>query len=179
MNIFSFLRALLIVCLVGGFTSCSLFSPTYQSLTTHKYPPKPKDYPIPLFSPEPREKFQVIGRLILRGTDYSDDNTAKSTNKDDLIRDIQNKARRVGADAVVMIKSDWHVVQDTHYYPGSWSDFSPPSPPSAPPKNATKSEMADYRRSAGQCSPREYTPAYTRTKAKTTYTFEAQMIVYK
>ena len=94
-------------CLAGCETVSST-SQFYRPLTTDVYPPKPKDYPIPILGGPPKRPFVVIGRLQFKaGHGYKY-----------MIDAIKYNARQNGADAVVMISEDSNTQQYNYTVPG-------------------------------------------------------------
>ena len=174
MELSSYFRALSITCFLSVLPGCNTLGPTskfYHPLTTQKYPPKPNDYPIPVFDHVPDKKFTVIGRLTFRKS-FNEDNAGWNfvDGEDYMTSAVKYNARRVGADAVVMIEHYWNTDHFTIALPGTWSGgIQPPS------KNTTQTN-ADRVRSA---SPLEYTPGGTRTGSNMTYFSDAQMIIFK
>ena len=93
------------------FTGCETVSSTkqfYRPLTSNVYPPKPKDYPIPVLGAAPNRKFVAIGRLSFsagHGYNY-------------MIRAIEFNARQAGGDAAIMVDSSSSAQQYTYQVPG-------------------------------------------------------------
>ena len=164
---------LLSTCLLCVFAGCNTLHSTskfYQPLTTEKYPPKPKDYPVPVFDRAPNKKFTVIGRFIFHKR-FTEDNAGWNfvDGEDYMNSAVKYNARRAGADAVLMIKHYWSNDHFTIALPGAWSGgIEPPS------KNSTQ-KNADRVRSA---LPLDYTSGGTRVGTRVTYFYDVQMIVF-
>lgn len=99
-----------LICIVM-LTGCETVSSTsqfYRPFTTETYPPKPKDHPIPILGAQPKRKFTVLGRLAFSaGNGYGY-----------MIRAIEYNARKVGADAAIMLDSNSSAEQYTYTVPG-------------------------------------------------------------
>jgi hypothetical protein len=105
------LRLLICFALLAALTSCETVSSTsqfYRPTTTQVYPPKPKDYPIPILGAAPKQKYEVVGRLSFsagRGYGY-------------MIKAIEYNARQAGADAAILVDSSSNAQQYTYTIPG-------------------------------------------------------------
>lgn len=80
---------------------------TVQSLTDVTYPPKPGGYQIDEWPSEPSRPYQKIARLIAT-TETSDEDTVREK--------LKEKARTLGADAVVIKKVDMFEHQGAIHY---------------------------------------------------------------
>lgn len=104
-------RSLAILAILSAVTACKTVSSTaefYRPLTTDVYPPKPKDYPIPILGAPPKKPFIVLGRLSFQsghGNKY-------------MMEAIRYNARKNGADAAVMIDESSHTKEYTYTVPG-------------------------------------------------------------
>lgn len=105
------LHIFLILPLFLTFTGCETVSSTkqfYRPLTTEIYPPKPKDYPVPILGAAPKKKYIAIGRLQFEaGHGYKY-----------MIRSIEYNTRQAGGDAAIMLNSGARTQQYTYYVPG-------------------------------------------------------------
>lgn len=90
---------LLIFAIAAGLSGCVSVSSTsqfYFPLTTDVYPPKAKDFPIPILGKAPDRPFKIIGRLTFRS------DLGWKFMRDSMIYN----ARANGADAVILKKAD-------------------------------------------------------------------------
>jgi len=105
------LRLLCSMALLNALTSCETMSATsqfYRPVTTQVFPPKPKDFPIPILGAAPKKKYEVIGRLSFSaGRDYGY-----------MIKAIEYNARQAGADAAILVDSSSTSHQYTYTVPG-------------------------------------------------------------
>lgn len=91
-RVYSTLTLLVLAVLFTGCVSVSSTSQFYFPVTTDVYPPKPKDYPVPILGKAPDKPYKVIGRLA-----FQSDMDWK------FMRDsILYNARSNGADAVIL-----------------------------------------------------------------------------
>jgi len=84
-------------------------SPVYRSYTLEQFSPKPASYVVPILLDRPNRKFEFIGRLsCVASQDSSDENDSDHSgipSRSELMRMAQDKARRVGADAILLVEN--------------------------------------------------------------------------
>jgi len=102
------LLALSLAIILSGCESVSSTSQFYRPSTARIFPPKPKDYSVPIFSKPPDRPYTVIGRLSF---------TANAS-YDFMIRAIQYNSRLHGGDAAIMLHEDTEQRPYNYYVPG-------------------------------------------------------------
>lgn len=80
----------------------------YRPLTTKIYPPKPKDFKVPILGAMPKQKHEIIGRLSFSATH----------GYDFMMKAIEYNARQSGADVAVLVDSSSSSNQYTYRVPG-------------------------------------------------------------
>lgn len=122
-NTISRLAALLLVLALAGCETVRSTAQFYRPYTTDIFPPKPKDFLVPILGVKPKRQHVVLGRLVFSaGQSHSF-----------MIRSIEYNARRVGADAAILLESKTTSEQYTYLMPGYVSYepvpvFGPPHP---------------------------------------------------
>ncbi|PAZ01413.1 MAG: hypothetical protein CAK90_00510 [Spartobacteria bacterium AMD-G4] len=102
------LTALSLALLLVGCESVSYTAQFYRPSTARVFPPKPKDYSVPIFSKPPDRPYTVIGRLSF---------TANAS-YDFMIRAIHYNTRLQGGDAAIMLHEDIEQRPYNYYVPG-------------------------------------------------------------
>lgn len=140
----------------------------YRPYTTRTYAPKSKDAPIPIFGKRPDRPYEAIGRLSFsKGGDY-----------DFMIEAIEHNARRVGADAAIMLQSKSQPFQYSYNVPGYTT-----SQPVTTNLYGYSTGALGYtsRRYAGSAT--SYVPVahqgYTAVQTVIRHSVDAEMIVFK
>ena len=102
------LTALSLALLLVGCESVSSTTQFYRPSTARVFPPKTKDYSVPIFSKPPDRPYTVIGRLSF---------TADAS-YDFMIRAIHYNTRLQGGDAAIMLHEDIEQRPYNYYVPG-------------------------------------------------------------
>jgi hypothetical protein len=164
------IHLLLLVCALALLPACvSGTSKYYYPETTRVYPPKPKDFPIPLLKEAPARAYTRIGHMKFSKK------TEDACGEDFMIRAVEYNARRVGADAVIVNESSVERKEITRREPPT---YSPPTPPD-PNHKPTRDEILADRRSKAGIPSSPYTPGSEYTVPVYTYTYYVDMIVFK
>ena len=151
MNQITRLGLLLFAILLAGCETVRSTAQFYRPFTTDTYPPKPKDFPVPVLGAKPNRKFVALGRLTFsagHGYGY-------------MIRAIEYNARRVGADAAIMLYSNSTAHQYNYTVPG-YTTYQPVTTYSTAQANANYygSGGYGYGSAYGSGTSTTYVPQY-------------------
>jgi hypothetical protein len=159
------LSALAALLLTGCVSATEKF---YRPYTTRTFAPKPEKHPIPIFGKPPDRPYEAIGRFTFsKGGDY-----------DFMIEAIEHNARKVGADAAIMLASRSQPFQFAYNVPG----YTTTQPVTTNLYGYSTGALGyTSRRYAGTAT--SYVPVthqgYTAVKTGIRHSVDAEMIVYK
>jgi hypothetical protein len=148
-------------------------------MTTQTYPPKPKDYKVPILGALPDRPYQIIGRLSFSaGYGYGY-----------MIKAIEYNARQAGADAAIMLSSSRSEHQYTYTVPG-YTTTQPVTTYSSASAYGTANYYGSYGYSGYGTSSAYgsgvsttyvpvYHPGYTGVGTVIRHSIDAEMILYK
>jgi hypothetical protein len=158
-------------------SSCETVSSTaqfYRPFTTDTYPQKTKDYQVPILGAKPKRKFIAIGRLSFSATQ----------GHAFMIRAIEYNARRVGADAAILIDSNSAIQHYTYNVPG-YTTYQPVTTYGTAQANASYFGSGGYGygsaygTSTSTTYVPQYNPGYTGIGSVTRHYIDALLIRFK
>lgn len=148
---------------LAGCASVESTSDFYLSYTPDIYPPKPKDYPIPILGRAPDRPYKTIGRLT-----FQSDQGWKFMRESMLYN-----ARANGADAVILKSSDSRELQRFQEVPPRTEWVQVPGP-----VIVQKNNNKTYYQSFPNYVP-VFRPGYIRSWIDVIIGIDAEMIVFK
>lgn len=168
-RIYSTLTLLILAALLTGCASVSSTSQFYFPVTTTVYPPKPKDWPIPILGKAPDRPYKTIGRLA-----FQSDQGWRFMRES-----MVYNARANGADAVVLKKAQSkEQVNFTEVPPRT--DWVPmPGPVVAVNNGGGKKNCNNTSYVSYPYYMPVYQPGYVRRWVQTIIGIDAEMIVVK
>lgn len=152
---------------LAGCASVESTADFYIPSTTAVFPPKPKDYPIPILDAKPSRPTRVIGRLAF----------TSELGFPFMRKSMEYNARRVGADIVVLKHADSQTQILPYYVPPTtnWMPVSTYSHSSYRGKHGKKrhatSESVTYIP--------VYQPGYWTQNTRIFTTIDSEMLVYR
>ena len=160
----------------NGCKSVNYTSLFYQSASAKTYPPKPKDYNVPILDAAPARPYEIIGRLTF----------SASHGQNFMIKALKYNARRAGADAAIVLSSSSSEEQTIRQVQGYTSMVQVPANatgttygkgPGTAPADLYGYPHNSYGGSTAYVP--VYHPGYTVQQTAIRYSIDAQMIVYK
>ncbi|MEI8292371.1 MAG: hypothetical protein WCG66_00120 [bacterium] len=160
--------------LLCGCESVSSTSQFYRPVTARVYPPKPKDYNVPIFSKPPDRPYTEIGRLSFTAT----------AGYDFMIKAIQYNARIHGGDAAIMLHENTEQRPYNYYVPG-YTSYVPVTTYSFGAANSAicgpggPGRRTEYGTSTSTTYLPAFNPGYISVGMLTLHSIDALIIRYK
>lgn len=168
-RIYSNLLLLVIAAGLSGCVSVSSTSQFYFPVTTDVYPPKPKDFPIPILGKAPDKPCKIIGRLTFRS------DLGWKFMRESMIYN----ARANGADAVILKKAESKNQMNFAQVPPRTDWIPMPGPVVAVNNGGGKKHCNNQTYVTYPYYMPVYQPGYTRQWVQTIIGIDAEMIVLK
>jgi len=156
---------------LAGCASVKSTEAFYIASTTQAFPPKPKDYPIPILDKMPKQGMESIGRLAFTSEEGFSF----------IRRSMEHNARRVGADAVYLKKVESQRVRSPYYVPAQTTWMRVPSYRRATVWDGSRRKGHRHRNVVVEdvTSIPVYRPGYWTEDIRTYTTIDSEMLRYK